>query len=221
MFQDQGSAIGKAFVAASSHHRLLISDYRPRQLDNLDGVATLDGKFAAAQAAAQQRTERHRKMRTTNLAKLAAGAALIVVSSAVASISVAQAPPPRQAALLAPTIPPSHVVDLMTVPGATALGAQWRVSDVKIFYTEANGSVLPLRQLKVRSSTTTDRRDAISASCADVLARLLRSGRLGSSSVPRTAGGDAPPQRFASRSSGSVPCVEWMFRNRTSKPRST
>src|SRR5262249_21799128 len=36
------------------------------------------------------------------------------------------------------------------------------------------------------------------------LAGLLRSGRLESSSVPRTAGGDAPPQRLACHSSGGV-----------------
>ena len=82
-------------------------------------------------------------MRTTNLARLAAGAALIAISSAIASISVAQAPPPRQAALLAPTIPPSHVVDLMTVPGATALGAEWRVSDVKIVEVPAIQGAMP------------------------------------------------------------------------------
>src|SRR5438874_8763976 len=82
-------------------------------------------------------------MRTTNLARLAAGAALIAISSAIASISVVQAPPPRQAALLAPTILPWHVVDLMTVPGATALGAQRRVSDVKIVEVQAIQGAMP------------------------------------------------------------------------------
>jgi gluconolactonase len=33
---------------------------------------------------------------------------------------------------MAPGLPPTHVVDLMSAEGASALGAQWRVSDVKV-----------------------------------------------------------------------------------------
>jgi gluconolactonase len=54
---------------------------------------------------------------------------------ATATISVAQAPPaapPAPAALMAPGLPPTLVVDLMSAEGAAAVGAQWRVSDVKI-----------------------------------------------------------------------------------------
>jgi gluconolactonase len=82
-------------------------------------------------------------MRTTNLARLAAGAALIAVSSAIASISVAQAPPPRPTPIMPPAIPPSHVVDLMTAPGSAALGAQWKVSDVKIVEVPAIQGAMP------------------------------------------------------------------------------
>src|SRR5947199_7056924 len=82
-------------------------------------------------------------MRTTNLTKLAAGAALIVVSSAIASISVAQAPPPRPAPIMPPAIPPAHVLDLMTAAGSAALGAQWKVSDVKIVEVPAIQGAMP------------------------------------------------------------------------------
>jgi len=82
-------------------------------------------------------------MRTTNLTKLAAGAALIVVSSAIASISVAQAPPPRPAPIMPPAIPPAHVLDLMTTAGSAALGAQWKVSDVKIVEVPAIQGAMP------------------------------------------------------------------------------
>ena len=81
-------------------------------------------------------------MRTTNLARLAAGASLVAVVLAVASISVAQAPP-RPAPIMPPSIPPSHVVDLMTAPGSAALGAQWRVADVKIIEVPAIQGAMP------------------------------------------------------------------------------
>src|SRR5215468_10275226 len=82
-------------------------------------------------------------MRTTNLAGLAAGAALVAVPLAIASILVAQAPPPRPAPIMPPSIPPSHVVDLMTAPGSAALGAQWRVADVKIIEVPAIQGAMP------------------------------------------------------------------------------
>src|SRR5436305_12373317 len=70
-------------------------------------------------------------------------AAAVVAPLAIASISLAQAPTPPQAALMAPMVPPAHVVDLMTAPGATALGAQWRVSDVKIVEVPAIQGAMP------------------------------------------------------------------------------
>src|SRR2546430_4290847 len=81
---------------------------------------------------------------THKFARCLVGATLAAGSLALASISLAQAPAPApQAALLAPGIPPSHVVDLMTAPGASALGAQWRVSDVKIVEVPAIQGAMP------------------------------------------------------------------------------
>jgi hypothetical protein len=72
-------------------------------------------------------------MRRNILGGLAAAGLLGVLSLTAATLSVAQAPPPPPApALMAPGVPPSLVVDLMSAEGAAALGAQWRVSDVTI-----------------------------------------------------------------------------------------
>jgi gluconolactonase len=68
-------------------------------------------------------------MRRTILGSLGALAAL---SLTIATLSFAQAPPPRPAPIMPPGVPPTLVVDLMSASGAAALGAQWRVSDVKI-----------------------------------------------------------------------------------------
>jgi gluconolactonase len=69
-------------------------------------------------------------MQRNSLGSLLAAGVLGFVSLAAVTISVAQAPP--QAALMAPGVPPTLVVDLMTPEGASALGVQWRVSDVKV-----------------------------------------------------------------------------------------
>ena len=82
-------------------------------------------------------------MRKTNLARLVACTALVAVPLAISSISVAQAPPPRPAPIMPPAIPPAHVVDLMTAPGAAAFGAQWKVSDVKIVEVPAIQGAMP------------------------------------------------------------------------------
>src|SRR6266566_881392 len=82
-------------------------------------------------------------MRKTNLARLLAGAALVAVPLAISSISVAQAPPPRPAPTMPPSIPPAHVLDLMTAAGSAALGAQWKVSDVKIVEVPAIQGAMP------------------------------------------------------------------------------
>src|SRR3984893_2673725 len=70
-------------------------------------------------------------MRRNILGSLLAAGLLGVLSLTVATLSVAQAPPPA-AALMPPGLPPTLVVDLMSAEGAAALGAKWRVSDVKI-----------------------------------------------------------------------------------------
>ena len=82
-------------------------------------------------------------MQTKNLAKIVAAAALVAVPLAISSTSVAQAPPPRPAPIMAPSIPPAHVLDLMTAQGSAALGAQWRVSDVKIVEVPAIQGAMP------------------------------------------------------------------------------
>ena len=69
--------------------------------------------------------------------------ALAIAPLAIAGVSVAQAPPPRPAPIMPPSIPPSHVVDLMTTAGAAALGAQWKVSDVKIVDVPAIQGAMP------------------------------------------------------------------------------
>jgi hypothetical protein len=73
-------------------------------------------------------------MRRNILGSLVAAGLLGVLSSTVATLSVAQAPPapPPAPALMAPGVPPTLVVDLMSEEGAAALGVQWRVSDVTI-----------------------------------------------------------------------------------------
>jgi hypothetical protein len=81
-------------------------------------------------------------MRNRKLARLLAGAAL-VAPLAIASISVAQAPPPRPAPIMAPSLPVTHTVDLMTTAGAAAVGAQWVVSDVKIVEVPAIQGAMP------------------------------------------------------------------------------
>src|SRR5229473_289814 len=71
-------------------------------------------------------------MHRNSLGSLVAAGVLGVLSLAVATLSVAQAPPPRPAPIMPPGTPPALVVDLMSAEGASALGAQWRVSDVTV-----------------------------------------------------------------------------------------
>ena len=66
-------------------------------------------------------------------AGLAAGVALIATvllnSSGLRAQAPAAAPP---APIMPPSLPATHVVDLMTPEGSAAFGAQWKVSDVRI-----------------------------------------------------------------------------------------
>ena len=82
-------------------------------------------------------------MRKENLNRLVACAALVAVPLMIASISVAQAPPPRPAPIMPPSLPATHVVNLMTAEGAAALGARWKVSDVKIVEVPAIQGAMP------------------------------------------------------------------------------
>ena len=72
----------------------------------------------------------------------AAGTALAAIAM-VSSNSVAQAPPPRPAAIMPPSIPPTHVVDLMTAQGSATFSAEWKVSDVKIVEVPAIQGAMP------------------------------------------------------------------------------
>jgi hypothetical protein len=65
---------------------------------------------------------------------LVAGGVAGALSLAVATISVAQAPPgpPPATALMAPGLPATKVIDLMSAEGAAMLGTKWRVSDVTV-----------------------------------------------------------------------------------------
>ena len=64
---------------------------------------------------------------------LATGGALAALSLVLATLSMGQAPAPQpQPAPMPPGTPPTLIVDLMSASGASALGAQWSVSEVKI-----------------------------------------------------------------------------------------
>ena len=70
-------------------------------------------------------------------------AALAVVPATISTVTIAQAPTPAPMPLMPPSVPPSHVVNLMTNDGAAALGAQWKVSDVKIVEVPAAAGLMP------------------------------------------------------------------------------
>jgi len=76
-------------------------------------------------------------MRKQDLIRMITCVALAVVSMMIPTLAAAQAPvPPAAAPVPAPQMPPSLVpalvVDLMTVEGSAALGAQWRTMEAKI-----------------------------------------------------------------------------------------
>lgn len=70
-------------------------------------------------------------MRQSGLGRIAAGAAIAAVLLLFSSIAFAQ-PAPAPLPVMPPSLPPAHVVNLMTNEGSAAFGAQWRVTDVKI-----------------------------------------------------------------------------------------
>src|SRR6267142_446379 len=82
-------------------------------------------------------------MRKTYWGIPAACVSLAAIAIMVSSNSVAQAPPPRPVPIMPPSIPPAHVVDLMTVQGSATFGAQWKVSDVKIVEVPAIQGAMP------------------------------------------------------------------------------
>ena len=56
---------------------------------------------------------------------------IALVALTIATPTFAQ-PAPAPLPVMPPSLPPAHVVNLMTNEGSAALGAQWRVTDVKI-----------------------------------------------------------------------------------------
>jgi gluconolactonase len=80
-------------------------------------------------------------------------AALAAVATMMSSLAVAQAPavaPPLP--VMPPSLPPSHVVDLMTNAGSAAFGAQWKVMEAKIVEVPAAANAMP--QYKTTYNTT-------------------------------------------------------------------
>jgi hypothetical protein len=83
-------------------------------------------------------------MRRTYVNCLIIAAALAAVPVMISSLSVAQAPavaPPLP--VMPPSLPPSHVVDLMTAAGSAAFGAQWKVMEAKIVEVPAVANAMP------------------------------------------------------------------------------
>jgi gluconolactonase len=75
--------------------------------------------------------------------RLIASAALALIPMMIATGASAQAPPPTSPPQIAPTLVPSHVVDLMTTDGAAALGAQWKTMEAKIVEGPALPAAMP------------------------------------------------------------------------------
>ncbi len=85
-------------------------------------------------------------MRKTDLGRLIACAAAAAIPLMIATISSAQAPPPAAPApppAVAPSLPPTHVVDLMTPEGIAAFGSQWKTMEAKIVEGPAIPNAMP------------------------------------------------------------------------------
>ena len=84
-------------------------------------------------------------MRNEWLGRLVGCTVLATVLLMVPTLSDAQPPPgpPPPAPIMPPALPPAHVVDLMTVAGAAALGAQWKTMEAKIIEVPPIPTALP------------------------------------------------------------------------------
>ena len=71
-----------------------------------------------------------------------AACAMLGLSMIFALGSFAQ-PIPSPPPIMPPSLPPSHSVDLMTVAGATALGAKWKVMEAKLVEVPAAPNAMP------------------------------------------------------------------------------
>ncbi len=80
-------------------------------------------------------------MRKVSLAMLVVGA--VLATGSVVISSAAQAPPAPPLPVMPPSLPPTYVVDLMTQPGSSAFGAQWKTMEAKIVETKPIPEALP------------------------------------------------------------------------------
>jgi hypothetical protein len=78
-------------------------------------------------------------MRKFNFGRMAAVAALVAAPLLAGSILIAQSQPapvpplpPAPFPIMPPVLVPAHSVDLMTVEGMAAFGAQWRIMEAKV-----------------------------------------------------------------------------------------
>jgi gluconolactonase len=79
----------------------------------------------------------------TNFAGLIACAALATAPLTFATQALAQAPAPTSPPQIAPALVPAHVVDLTTVDGMAAFGAQWKHMEAKIVEGPALPAAMP------------------------------------------------------------------------------
>ena len=84
-------------------------------------------------------------MRKSHFGILAACVALAAIPVTISTLSAAQAPAaaPNPLPVLAPSLPPSRVVDLTTPEGAAAFTAQWKNMDAKIVEVPAMANAGP------------------------------------------------------------------------------
>src|SRR5207302_10044250 len=72
------------------------------------------------------------QMRKKSFPTLVVYTALAAVSF-FSALSIAQTPAPAPPApIMPPSLPPTHLVDLMTARGSAAFGAQWKTMEAKI-----------------------------------------------------------------------------------------
>jgi gluconolactonase len=78
-----------------------------------------------------------KKHREESMSKTIAGlAALVAMTAATLSFAQQRAPAP----VMPPSLPPTHVANLMTNEGSAALGAQWRIADVRFVEVPATAN---------------------------------------------------------------------------------
>ena len=88
-------------------------------------------------------------MRTRQLGMLAAAGIMLLAAPVITLQSIAQTPPavpaapPPPAPQMPPSIPATHVVDLMTAQGSQAFSAQWRTMEAKIVETKPIPGAMP------------------------------------------------------------------------------